>query len=166
MQESPRAHRAMERLTLQFVFKGQMVAEGLWESESEPGHRYVKLLPGAAGAPGYNISRVQCCGRSGQLPLCCPSSGPGTHSSPPLDTKPLRRVPNSFPSRKPGCGRGGSSQSRLLLPTLCCATRASPGASLGILSMKEGENGLRCPEGRYQCTVLGPSVCEEQYSAL
>lgn len=27
--------------------------------------------------------------------------------------------------------------------------------------MKEGENGLRCPEGRYQCTGLGLSVCEE-----
>jgi hypothetical protein len=27
--------------------------------------------------------------------------------------------------------------------------------------MKEGENGLRCPEGRYQCAGLGPSVCGE-----
>lgn len=45
----------MERLTPQFVFKGQMAAEGLWKPEPEPKHRYLKLLPGAAGAPGFNV---------------------------------------------------------------------------------------------------------------
>lgn len=64
-----------------------------------------------------------------------------------------------FPFRKAWVWSGWI-QSLFLLPSLCGATRASPGASLGILSMKEGENGLRCPEGRYQCTGLRPSVCE------
>lgn len=32
-----------------------MAAEGLWKPEPEPKHRYLKLLPGAAGAPGFNV---------------------------------------------------------------------------------------------------------------
>lgn len=32
-----------------------MAAEGLWKPEPEPEPSYLKLLPGAAGAPGYNV---------------------------------------------------------------------------------------------------------------
>lgn len=57
MQGSSKAHRAVERLTCKFVFKGQMAAERLWKPEPESKHfmKAWKAPPEASGG----LSAVQ-----------------------------------------------------------------------------------------------------------
>lgn len=115
----------MERLTLQFVFKGQMAAEGLWESESEPGHRYVKLLPGAAGAVLWQIwPAVQVLALGPTPPHLWTPSPSGECQT--LSLQEGLGVVRVDPASPDSCC------------LLCRATQASPGASLGIHPVYEG----------------------------
>lgn len=104
------------------------------------------------------LSRVQCYGRSGRLPLYCSSSGPGIHFSPTMTTQLFRGAPPSSPLGRPRRGLGGSSSHPCCL---LCALQLGQvlGPPPSILSVREVGMFLR--DLREGSSVLAWGFCDK-----